>query len=74
MTSDTVVLPRHDFDRLARFTGLTYVLLEQLERLVPLIDPDHPDRTAAEKTIELSRKALAGVTGPPSDASPLGNT
>lgn len=64
MTADTVSLERSDFDRLSRFTGLTYVLLEQLEAVLPLLDANCEQRAAAERAIAVARKTLSGDATP----------
>lgn len=60
---DPVVLPRSDFDRLAKFAGTAYVLLEQLEIVAGLLEHDHPARLQAWKAIEASRR-VAGQSVP----------
>lgn len=67
MPADLVSLERSDFERLSRFTGLTYVLLEQLEAVLPLIDANCEQRATTERAIAIARKALNG------DATPTAN-
>jgi len=64
MLTDTVSLERSDFDRLNRFSGLTYVLLEQLESVLPLLDANCAQRATTERAIAVARKALSGDATP----------
>jgi len=67
MPTHTVSLQRADFDRLSRFTGLTFVLLEQLEAVLPLLDAHCEQRATTERAISVARKALSGDAAPKSN-------
>jgi hypothetical protein len=65
MSADTVTLDRFDYDQLTSFTGLTYVLLDRLEAVLPLLDENCEQRASVERAIAIARKALRGDAATP---------